>query len=489
MIKKIKHSLVIRMFLITFAILLAVSGITYGIIAWTLPVTYVSRLDRSLEKSAQKFINELQKSTLKTCDHLFQQFRESNGASAALEHPDGTITFPGLKFPAENMPDDEFNAGNSERKDSYDIWLPDSDTDKRYAFTFSGTDETYYLLVGGKTEAVNQVTETLFRILPLLVSLILGVSLLTALGYSRYLAKPVIRLSRTAQKMAALNFSTRCDENRSDEIGMLGKNLNELSKKLSATLIELQNANQKLKTDMKLEREQERRRVDFFSAVSHELKTPITVIKGQLEGMLQGVGIYKNREKYLARSLAVADSMESLVAQILSISRMESSEFVLQEKAFDFSELVREQLARYIALIEQKELAWDVNIQDHLIVTADRERMGQVLSNLLSNAVLYSPAKAALQITVCAYPEGIYFAVENTGVHIPEEEFERLFEAFYRLESSRNRRTGGSGLGLYFVSRVLRLHESECQIQNTKDGVRFSFTLSSKAEALETQKL
>jgi len=476
--KKIKNSLALRVFLLTFAVLLAVSGITYGFIAWTLPVTYVSRLDRSLEKSAQDLIRKLEKNTLESCDGIFQQFREKGGASAALEHPDGTVTFPGLNIVGYTLPGAATESDPSLGGDgTYDIWMPGSDTEKRYPFTFADGGGTYYLLVGGKTESVNQVTDTLLRILPWLICLIFCVSVLTAWGYSRYLVRPMLRLSRTAQKMSELDFSGRCEERRSDELGTLGKSLNSLSKKLSEALLELREANDKLKADMQREREQERRRLEFFSAVSHELKTPITVIKGQLEGMLRGVGVYKDREKYLTRSLEVAGSMENMVREILSISRMESTEFTLQKTSFDFSELVREQLARYMELIEGKELVWQADVEDRLPITANRKMLEQAVSNLLSNAVGYSPPKAALKIEVSGQGGAVFFAVENTGVHVPEEELPRLFEAFYRVEASRSRKTGGSGLGLYLTGRILTLHGAAYQIQNTKAGILFSFTL------------
>lgn len=481
MIKKIKSSLTLRVFLLTFVLLLAVSGVTYGFVAWTLPATYVSRLDSTLEQHAEELLMELKKSTLKTCDSLFAGFREKYGASAALEHPDGTVTLPGLKAAGRPLPDTtkEDNPFFDDPAE-YNVLLPEPEDSKRYSFSFSDGGETYYLLITGKSEEVNQVTDTLLRILPWLVCLIVFVSLLTAWGYSRYLVRPVVRLSRSAQKMAGLDFAGRCDETRSDEIGALGKNLNDLSKKLSAALTQLQTANQRLEADMLMEREQEHRRLEFFSAVSHELKTPITVIKGQLEGMLQNVGAYKDRDKYLARSLEVACSMEGMVAEILNISRMEATGFTPSKTSFDFSELTREQLARYMDLIEQKRLTWNAELEEHLTVTADKKLMAQVVSNLMSNAIQYSPQEAALQLEVYAQRDEVFFSIENSGVQLPEEEIPRLFEAFYRVESSRNRKTGGSGLGLYLVGRILILHGAEYRIQNTSTGVRFSFSLPRK---------
>lgn len=478
MIRKIDRSLAARIFLITFAMLLAVSGVTYGFISWALPVTYVSRLDSALERRAREFLDALEKASLDSCDGLFREFRRENGAGAALRHPDGTFTFPGLSLTDNPIREDTVYPNAYDSIDEYRIWDPGDSSSKQYDFSFADQSETYTLFITGKTESVNQVTDTLIKILPWLALLIAGVSLLTAWGYSRYLAKPVVGLSMAARKMAELDFSGRCEDGRRDEIGILGKSMNNLSQRLSAALSQLQEANWRLEADLELDRERESRRMEFFSAVSHELKTPITIVKGQLEGMLQGVGAYQDKDKYLARSLEVMRSMESMVGDILRISRLESAGFSIRKTDFDFSELVREQLSRYMDLIEQKSITWEADLKERLILNADRKLMEQVISNLLNNAIQYSPGGAALKLTASGQNKAVSFSIENTGAYIPEEELPRLFDAFYRVESSRNRKTGGSGLGLYIVGRILRQHNADYQMENTDAGVRFSFTVT-----------
>ena len=479
LIKKIKNSLSLRVFLLTFIVLMLVSGMTYGFISWSLPVTYVSKMDSTLEKNAKEFIKLLEKSTLESSDSLFKGFRQKNEASVALEHPDGTTSFPGLydqDYSLSNLKD-QTQKVNSE-DGTYNIWLPESGLDKRYAFHFQNSQEIYYLLVGGKSEFVNQVTDTLIRILPWVLCLVLSVSLFIAWIYTRYLVKPMISITHRAKAMSELDFKGHCDEERSDELGTLAKSLNVLSQKLSSTLIELQQANQKLADDMEKERELEQRRLDLFSAVSHELKTPITIIKGQLEGMIQGVGVYKNHDKYLARCLDVASSMEGMVNDILNVSRMETSDFQLKKEIFNFSKLIQERLADYIELIEQKNMNFYVDIEDGLMINGDQKQLEQVINNLLSNAIQYSPENAFLKINAYSNHQSIHFTIENSGVHLLEEDISRLFEPFYRIETSRNRKTGGSGLGLYFVARLLSLHDATYQITNTEDGVQFSFVLN-----------
>lgn len=475
MIQKIKRSLALRVFVLTFILSLSVSVVTVSFIAWALPVTYVSRLSSALDEQARQLVKILENKTLENCGDIIQNFRQQYKASVAIEYPDGRVVFPGIDMQGEikndqALPEDALinmpilSAGGD-------------DAEKRYPFQFTDEAETVTLIIIGETEAVNQITDTLGRILPPLLLLITAISALYAWGYSRFLAGPVIRLNAAARSMAQLDFDGRCDEKRKDEVGQLGKNLNTLSARLSAALQQLQQSNAQLAAELNRNRELELRRLEFFSAASHELKTPVTIIKGQLEGMLQNIGVYKDRDKYLARSFEVAKSMETLVVEILRLSRVESTAFILQKQNFNFSEVVREQLSSYFELIEQNAMDWHVDVPDSMWVEGDRRLLGQGISNLLSNAIQYSPPGACLRIQLTAVPNGVLFAIENTEVHIAEEEIPRLTDAFYRVESSRSRKTGGSGLGLYLTDRILRLHQSELKIANTDDGVCFAFQL------------
>ena len=162
---------------------------------------------------------------------------------------------------------------------------------------------------------------------------------------------------------------------------------------LFSTLTQLKTANYSLKQDIDKERELDRQRMMFFSAVSHELKTPITALQGQLEGMLQNYGSYKDRDKYLGKSLDITKSMEHTIQEIVAISRIDTADFILDRREFDFAEQVRETVAQYIDLMEQKELDLDINIADRVIINADPKLTQKVLSNLLSNAVRYSPTQ------------------------------------------------------------------------------------------------
>jgi len=350
-----------------------------------------------------------------------------------------------------------------------------------YSVIFVDDDSPYTILMTRNLAKRTQTEETLGKALPGLCIVVFVVSIITALFYSLYMTAPIKRISRISKQMADMDFSGLCTVKRTDEIGVLANSLNELSGKLSTALTELQEANQKLQADIEKERQLERQRLEFFSAASHELKTPITIIKGQLQGMLCQIGRYKDRETYLAQSLEVTNTLEQMVQELLTISRLDTPGYGCKKSYFDFEKLLKTRLDVYEDLIIQKDLLLESSLSLDTLLFGDEVLLQKVVNNLLSNAIAYSPDGSEIFVKLWSEAEGIYFTIENTNVHIPEEALPKLFEAFYRVDASRSRETGGSGLGLYLVKMILDRHGAGCEITNTAGGVlarvRFERTL------------
>lgn len=279
--------------------------------------------------------------------------------------------------------------------------------------------------------------------------------------------------------MAELDFSGQCTAMREDELGCLAQNLNSLSASLSTALNDLQIANQQLKTDMEKEQALEQQRVEFFSAASHELKTPLTILKGHLSGMLNGISGYENHTEYMERSLAVVDRMENLVKELLYVSKTEGTQKSAY-KVVDFAEVFRVQLATVSDLSEEKKQHLEVNIPDRLYCEVEQVQMERAIQNILVNAIRYSPSNESIHITLSEIHGTIRGEIENTGVHVPDDALPHLFEAFYRADASRNRNTGGTGLGLYIVRKIMEMHHAKYGITNTSNGVMFWFELPCK---------
>lgn len=347
----------------------------------------------------------------------------------------------------------------------------DTDSTGKYEVSFADSKETYILMMSKNTNKESQVVVALQKTLPILSVVILFVSVIAAFFYTWYMTKPINRISKLSKQMADMDFSGLCPVDRTDEIGVLSYSLNDLSKKLAAALSELQKVNQKLQADIDMERRLEKQRIEFFSVISHELKTPITIIKGQLQGMLYQVGRYKDRETYLARSLEVTDTLEKMVQELLIISRLDTPGYTFKKCNLNLSKLISDQLAAYEDLFMQKDLVVEKFISAEVYISGDIQLLQKVLDNLFGNAASYSGVGNQIKVKLWKEAKKANLTIENTGAHIPDENIPKLFEAFYRVDLSRNRQTGGTGLGLYIVKTVLDLHEAKIEIANTFQGV------------------
>ena len=349
-----------------------------------------------------------------------------------------------------------------------------NDTSQWCRLTFTDSTEEYIVFFSKNTEKESQVVEALQKAIPVLSVVIIAVSIIVAFFYTIYMTTPIKKISRISKQMAALDFSGLCTVSRTDEIGILADSLNDLSRKLSSALSELQSANQKLQEDIDRERQLEHQRVEFFSAASHELKTPITIIKGQLQGMLYQVGRYKDRETYLTQSLEVTDNLEKMVQELLTISRLDTPGYAFNPAHIYFDKLIQDRLTANEDLFMQRELTVEKDISQEVSISGDLQLLQKVVDNLLGNAAAYSPAGECINVKLCQVAGKVNLTIENTGVHIPDGDIPKLFEAFYRVDQSRNRQTGGTGLGLYIVKTILDLHRAAIKIENTPQAVMVS---------------
>ncbi len=487
MIKSIKGSLFAKVFLITVVMLLCISLFVFGILAWLMPRTYSNKLNTILDQRAQNFISELEQVPFSDSGGLFDQFLADMAIhSAALYDSSGHwVALPTKEvengWEGTNAVTAVDDAGESSPVLS-----------NQYYFSFSDGSDRYTLVVYGEAEQILELQQSFARVFPVILIMVSVSALAVSWLYSRMITKPVLEISRISEKMSDLQLDWRVDGQRTDELGTLGKSLNRLSRSLSTALSDLQNANRKLEADIEQERKLEQARTNFFSAVSHELKTPVTIIKGQLEGMLLGIGAYKDREKYLTRSLEIANTLETMVQEILTVSRLETAGTDFKKDRLDCVQVIKSYLSETEDLIAGKDLQIQLDAPPSALISGNKLLMEKVFSNLMGNAIKYSPQGASIRISVRMKQEQIEreqmqqeqmereqmeFSVENTGAHIPEDSLPRLFDPFYRVEQSRSRKTGGSGLGLYIVQEILHQHGSQCTVCNTQAGVRFSFMI------------
>ena len=449
MIKKIKSSLTLKIFLMMTLVLILVGVIIYAIVMNVMPNNYKNVTLSNYTEEIKNLVEDLEKGTIEEATNKIYDFCLTYSANAQLTGNE--ITY---KFGEVPEQDTSIQTISSE-------------------VTFTDSNVSYILSLSVSEHTVNQIMMAFLKITPVILLLIFVISIISAQIISKIVTKPIVDISNISKKLSKLDMTWRCNTTRTDEIGVLANNLDTMAKRLNATLNELTIANKQLQKDIEQEKEREKVQTQFFRAVSHELKTPLTIIKGELEGMIYEVGEYKNKEKYLKHSLKVANDMESLIKEILSVAMIKEENFKLNEKEFNIANTIKNVLKKYQGIAEDKEIEIITKIQKEYNFTGDERLLENAISNVVSNAIMYSPKKEKVFIEF----RGNKVKIENTGIHIENKDLEQLFNPFFRVDKSRNKNTGGSGLGLYIVKTIFDYHNISYKIENSQNGILFTIKL------------
>lgn len=455
MANRIKSSITLKIFLSIASILILSSMLIYLAVMTVMPKSYQVQEDERIITKAEQLIIQLQTVSRTEASSLIERFCLQNQTTAVLQSDNENEQFGTL----DESPNIEGGASKTQMLS--------------FSVMFSDTATPYLLLISQPIQTVSAISATFYRLFPWILLLILVVSAVGAWILSQLISKPVLEICRISKRMSEMDLTWRCNSGRTDELGTLAASLNEMAGKLSSNMEELKAANQQLKTDMVRQQEEEQRQRVFYAAVSHELKTPITILKGQLESMILGIGDYKNRDKYLPSSLDTINRMEGLVKEILMISRLTRDGMSLKYASVNLQEVILDVLPSYELLASEKNIRISKSEIQQTFAEVEENSFKKVISNLLSNAIAYSPPGAVVRVTLT---KGM-LSVENTGVWIPEHCLPELFTPFYRIEQSRNKNTGGSGLGLYIIKTILDLHKMPFSITNTEEGVCFTIDL------------
>lgn len=291
--------------------------------------------------------------------------------------------------------------------------------------------------------------------------------------FARKFSQPIVKMNEITKDMATLNFERRLLISSDDEIGQLAKSINELSNSLSSALSDLNATNAKLKDEIELERQLDSMRRGFVANVSHELKTPISIISGYAEGLKLDINP-KSRESYCNIIIEESQRMNSLVLSILELSRYESGQMPLDFKTFDISALCLNMIER---IFENKDIITECLVPESTLCYADILQIEQVLKSILENAAVHTDKGGKVTVTAETKDELVRISVFNTGEKIDEEIMPQIWQSFFRGDTSHKREIGRFGLGLSIVAAVMKLHGTSCGVYNTNDGVCFWFEL------------
>lgn len=289
--------------------------------------------------------------------------------------------------------------------------------------------------------------------------------------YTRKITEPIEELSSYAKEIANQNFDYEVNIKSKDEVGLLAENMSYISHKFDESITVL-------KEELSKKQEQEQKRQNFISNTSHELKTPIGIIKGYSEAIKYGVYTEKDEvENGLDVIIEESNKMTSLVEEMLRLALTENSTIELNKETFDLNKLVNKILVKLDSELKNNNVKLSTNLNGELLVNADIQKIEQVLINYIVNAKKYSNDFKIIEIST--HEEGSYVTLDvyNSCERIAEEELARIWDSFYKIDKARTREKGGFGLGLSIVKLIIEAHSGEVRVEQNENGIIFSFSI------------
>ncbi len=288
----------------------------------------------------------------------------------------------------------------------------------------------------------------------------------------KLISDPLRRINDTAKSMAALDLSAYCDVVSKDEFGELSRSLNTMFSNLRSALEELEAANMQLESDVEKERALLEQRKELADSLSHEMKTPLGLIRAYTESLNDEPDPEK-QQRYRAAILDATERMDGLIVSLLDLSALEAGASVLEEERFDFVELAETVAGRLLIDAPGTNYMFHYEIPDeNVFVRADKRRMDQVLGNLVENAKNYVIPGGEIRLRITQENGYVRFSIFNQALPLDEQELSKIWSKFYRGPDQQRR---GSGLGLAIVSQILSMYRAPFGVERLEDGVEFYF--------------
>lgn len=357
-----------------------------------------------------------------------------------------------------------------------------------YIFLSSELDNGYTLYIRIPISPIQESVKISNNLLILIGGISIIIAGIIASFLSRKFTEPITELNNITTNMAKLDFSKRyIEKDTEDEINNLGKNINLMSSKLESTIKQLRTTNIELEKDIEEKSKIDEMRKQFISDVSHELKTPIALIQGYAEGLIENVNTDDESRRFYAEViLDETNKMDTLVKQLLELMKLEYGKREFNDTEFNIVELINEVIRKCKVILEEQNIEVEFKQKSETInVLADDFYIDQVITNYFTNAIKHVKevnGKNEIRIELEEEKESkIKIKVFNTGENIKEEDLERVWKRFYKVDSSRNREDGGTGIGLALVKAIMANYDNKFGVENKEDGVEFYIELNKKS--------
>lgn len=305
-----------------------------------------------------------------------------------------------------------------------------------------------------------EIKKTIYDINKIVIGVLafaLVIGFIVAFFISAKLKRKIYKMSDVSKRLAKGNFGEIIKIDGTDELSQLAESLNYMSSELSKV---------------------DKIRRDFISNLSHDLRSPLTSIKGYAQALMDGTIENDNQEKYLKIILEESDRLSKMTNDILDLSRVESGKYPLDKGVFGINELLINELEKFETKLIDKNIDVKIKLCDtNDDVVADKEKIKRVVYNLMDNAVKFIEYEGQLSIITISEEKSIVISIKNTGECIPQEEIDYIWERFVKLDKSRGKNKRGSGLGLPIVKSILKSHGEKINVKSDKTGTVFIFNL------------
>ena len=474
-----------KTFLYTLALMVLITLIGHALIYSLLPVIYINQKKSAIQESNHQMAALLTTMDSNKVEAAMENYSQKNQAFVKLlyngkpyvygtvfiqNNEDGSnskYTFKASPFDSDKLGNATVPPGTAKSDDGIksSALFPQSQFIKTDESFVNAEEKSCSLETTVTLQPVNEAKGVVLELLPFTLLLCTAISVLFALLYSRRITNPIKRISETTGKMKALDKLAKCEASGKDEISELALNVNFLYSSLLSTIASLQK-------EIDHVSEVEQFKVDFMRAASHELKTPVTAVNVMLENMIIGVGKFKDYETYLPKCKEQMERLSSMIHNILDASKLSASVHEEPMRKMSLSESVKQASEPYELIAKAKGLRFHVDTSQPFEATIPQKQFSKVLSNLLSNAVNYTAPGGQVRV----YFQDKNLRIDNECKPLKPEQLERIFEPFYRLDFSRDRSTGGNGLGLYLTARILSAYQIRYSFAPYDHGMRFTIS-------------
>ena len=312
---------------------------------------------------------------------------------------------------------------------------------------------------------------TRYHLLIIVLALIIGSSM--SFVFSKKMTDPILELKEITQRISLLDFNIKFEKERKDEIGELGYAINKMGGTLEKNIDEINKVNRKLMEDIENEKRLDKLRKEFIASVSHELKTPIAIIQGYAQGLMENIAeTEEDRNFYCEIIVEESLKMDSLVKELLLITQMDSGYFKIEKEKVDLYQMIKDIRDKYSS--KNREIKY-IGEKD-IFAYCDEKYIDRVLENLVVNALKYSTGDREVTITVDDIENRYKVIISNESENLSEDDLENIWTPFYRVNKARDR--DGHGLGLAIVRGILENHKSNFGVYITeKNIINFWFEL------------